>query len=185
MHLMALSATSKSCSSWWVVSVGDTAWLLLAVAREAPSGAGVSGRLLSPCSLPFLILASPLGLMPPSVGIHRYGEYEVGLYVPVPTGRRPEGYHHLRPLPHALGKLLWPILQHGCSGLPSEVRESDLMNGLFPRWPAPHSMEPETPKPVRSQWLSSSLNSLLVYYLQEDSVWQCIRHHLTHLRDGD
>ena len=145
----------------------------------------LSGRLLSPCRLLFLILASPLGLTPLSVGIHRYGEYEVRLYVPVPTGRRSERYRHLRSLLHALRKLLWLILQHGCCGLPLEARESDLMNGLLPRWPAPHSMEPETLKAVGSQWLSSFLNGLLVYYIQKDGVRQCIRHHLAHLRDGD
>ena len=42
MHLTAPSATSKSCSSWRAVSVADAAWLLPAVARETPLGAGVS-----------------------------------------------------------------------------------------------------------------------------------------------
>ena len=59
------------------------------------------------------------------------------------------------------------------SATSKEVRESDLMNELLPRWPAPHSMEPETPKTVGSQWLSSFLNGLLFYYVQEDGMWQC------------
>ena len=42
MRLTALSVTSKSCSSWRAVSVGDAVWLLPAVARDAPLGAGVS-----------------------------------------------------------------------------------------------------------------------------------------------
>ena len=145
----------------------------------------LSGRLLSPCRLLFWILGSPLVLKLPSVCIHRYGEYEVGLYVPVPTGRRPERYRHLRPLLHALRKLLWLILQHGCGDIPSEVREGDLMNRLLPRWPAPHSMEPETPKPEGSQWFSSFLHDLLACHVQEDGVWLCKWHHLARLQDGD
>ena len=31
------------------------------------------------------------------------------------------------------------------------------MNGLLPRWPVPHGMEPETLEPARSQWLSCLL----------------------------
>ena len=145
----------------------------------------LSGRHLSPRRLPSWILGSPLGLKPPSVCIHRYGEYEVRLYVPVPIGRRPERYRHLRPLPHALRKLFQLILQHGCSDLPPEVREGDLMNRLLPRWPAPHSMEPETPKPEGSQWFSSFLHDLLACHVQEDGVRLHDWHHLARLRDGD
>ena len=119
------------------------------------------GRHLSPCKLSFWILGSPLGLKPLLVCIHRYGEHEVGLNVPVQTGRRPERYRHLGSLRHAVRKLLRHILQHGCGGIPSEVREGDLMNRLLPRWLVPHSMEPETPKPKRSQWFSSFLYDLL------------------------
>ena len=145
----------------------------------------LSGRLHSPCRLLFWILGSPLGFKPPSECIRHYGEYEVRLYVPVTTGRRPEKYFHLRPLPHALRKLLWLILQHGCGNILSEVREGDLMNRLLSRWPAPHSMEPETPKPEGSQWFSSSLHGLLACHIQEDGVWLRDWHHLAHLRDGD
>ena len=141
----------------------------------------LSGRCLNPCRLPFWILGSPLGLKPPSVCILHQGEHEVGLYVPVLTGRRPERYRHLRPLPHALRKLLRLILQHGCGGIPSEARKGDLMNRLLPRWPAPHSMEPETPKPKGSQWFTSFLHDLLTCYIQEDGGWHRNWHHLAHL----
>ena len=137
-------------------------------------------RCLSPRRLPSWILTSPLGLKPPSVCIHQ-GEYEVGIYVPVLLGRRPERYHYLRPLPHALRKLLWLVLQHGCGGIPLEVRKGDLTNRLLPRWPAPHSMEPETPKPKGSQWFASFLHDLLTCHVQEDRVRCHDWHHLAHL----
>ena len=145
----------------------------------------LSGRHLSPCRLPSWILGSPLGLKPLSVCIHHYGEYEVGLYVPVPTGGRPERYCHLRPLPHALRQLLQLILQHGCGDLSPEVREGDLMNRLLPRWLAPRSTEPATQKPEGSQWFSSFLHDLLACHVQEDGVRLLNWHHLTRLRDGD
>ena len=89
-------------------------------------------RCLSSRRLPFWILFHPLGLTPPLVCIHCQGEYEVRFYVPVLTGRRPEVYRHLWPLQQTLGKLLWLILQHGCGGIPSETRKSNLMNRLPP-----------------------------------------------------
>ena len=124
MRLTAPSAVSKSCSPWRVVSDGDAALLLLAVAGGAIGSGCLSGRHLSPCRLPSWILGSPLSLKPPSVCIHRYGEYEVGL---VQTRRRPERYRHLRLLPHAWRKLLRLIHQHGCGDLPpgGEGRQSD------------------------------------------------------------
>ena len=142
-------------------------------------------RLLSPHRLPFWIWGSPLGLKPPSVCIHRYGEYEVGLYVPVQTGRRPEGYRNLGPLPHALSKLLQLIHQHGCGDLPPEAREGDLMNRFLPRWPAPHGMEPETTKPEGSQWFPSFFHDLLACHVQEDRVRLRDWHHLARLQNGD
>ena len=42
MRSTAPRVTCKSFSSWRVVSVGVAAWLLLAMARGAPSGTGVS-----------------------------------------------------------------------------------------------------------------------------------------------
>ena len=89
-------------------------------------------RRLSSCRLPFWILFRPLGLTSLLVCIHHQGEYEVRFYVPVHMGRRPEVYRHLRPLQQTLGKLLQLILQHGCGGVPSETRKSDLMNRLPP-----------------------------------------------------
>ena len=126
------SVVSKSLSPWRVVSIGDTALLLLAMARGASSGTGVPLGMPQPPRLPFWILVSPLGLKPPLVCIHRQGEYEVRFYVPVLIGRRPEAYRHLRTLPHALRKLLWLVLQHGCGGIPSEARKGDLTNRLPP-----------------------------------------------------
>ena len=169
MHSTAPSAVSKSFSPWRVVSVGDAALLLLAMARGAPHGNWhLSGRCLSPRRLPFWILGSPLGLKLPLVCILHQEEHEVRLYVPVLTGRRPERYHHLRPLLHALRKLLWLILQHGCSGIPSEVRKGDLMNRLLPRWPA-------------GQWFTSFLHDLLTCHVQEDGGQHHDWHHLAHL----
>ena len=132
-----------------------------------------------------LLMVSPLGLKLPLVCILHQGEYEVRLYVPVLTGRRPERYRHLRPLPHALRKLLRLILQHGCGGIPSEARKGNLMNRLPPRWLAPHSMEPKTPKPKGSQWFTSFLHDLLASHVQEDRVWHRDWHHFAHLQDGD
>ena len=113
------------------------------------------------------------------------GKYEVGFYVPVLLGRRPEAYRHLRPLPHALGKLLWLILQHGCGGIPPEARKGDLMNRLPPRWLAPHSMEPETSKPEGSQGFASFFHDLLASHIQEDGVQHRNWYHVAYLRDGD
>ena len=138
-------------------------------------------RCLSPRRLPFWILTSPLGLKPPSICIHRQGEHEVKLYVPVLTGRRPERYRHLRPLLHALRKLLRLVLQHGCGGIPSEAREGNLTNRLHPRWPDPHGMEPEILKPKGSQWFSSFLHDLLAPHIQEDGVRLHDWHQLAHL----
>ena len=42
------------------------------------------------------------------------------------------------------------------------------MNWLLPRWLAPHSMEPETPKPKGSQWFASFLHDLLACHVYED-----------------
>ena len=120
-------------------------------------------RRLSSRGLPFWILFCPFGLTPLFVRLHCHGEHEVGFYVPVLTGGRPEGYRHFRPLPHTLGKPLRLVLQHGCGGLPLEARKGDLMNRLPPRWPAPHSMEPETPKPEGSQWFTSFVHGLLAF----------------------
>ena len=145
----------------------------------------LSRRCLSPHRFLFWILVSPLGLESPLVCIHGQGEYEVGLYVPVLIGRRPEAYRYIRPLLHALRKLLQLVLQHGCGGIPSEVRKGDLMSRLPPGWPAPHSMEPETPKPKGSQWFTSFLHDLLASHVQEDRVWHRDWHHFAHLRDGD
>ena len=103
-------------------------------------------RCLSSRGLLFWILFHPFGLTPLLVRLHCQGEHEVGFYVPVLLGRRPEGYQHLRPLLHALGNLLRLILQHGCSGISSETRKGNLTNRLPPRQPAPHRMEPETLK---------------------------------------
>ena len=142
-------------------------------------------RCLSSRRLPLWILFCPLGLKPPLVRIHRQGEYEVRFYVPVCTGRRPEVYQHLRPLQQTLGKLLWLILQHGCGGIPSEMRKSDLTNRLPPRRPAPHSMEPETSKPEGSQGFASFLHDLLASHVQEDRMRHHNWYHIAHLRDGD
>ena len=89
-------------------------------------------RCLSSRRLPFWILFHPFGLTLLFVHLHCQGEHEVRLYVQVLLGRRPEAYQHLRPLPHALGKLLQLILQHGCVGIPSEARKGDLMKRLPP-----------------------------------------------------
>ena len=85
-------------------------------------------RCLSSRRLLFWILFHPFGLMLLFVCLHCQGEHEVRFYVRVLPGRRPEVYQHLWPLPHTLGKLLWLILQHGCSGIPSEMRKGDLTN---------------------------------------------------------
>ena len=138
-------------------------------------------RCLSSHRLPLWILFHPLGLKPLLVRIHRQGEYEVGFYVPVHTGRRPKVYRHLRPLQQTLGKLLWLVLQHGCSGVPSETRKSDLMDRLPPRRPAPHSMEPETSKPEGSQGFASFLHDLLASHIQEDGMRHRNWYHVTHL----
>ena len=89
-------------------------------------------RCLSSCRLSFWILFRSFGLTPLFVCLHCQGEYEVEFYVPVHTRRRPEVYRHLRPLQHTLGKLLQLVLQHGCGGVPSEMRKSDLMKRLPP-----------------------------------------------------
>ena len=152
---------SLACGLRWGCSLAATCY-----GSGSPFGNGhLPRRCLSPRRLPFWTLASPLGLEPPLVCIHRQGECEVGLYVPVPTGRRPERYRYLRPLPHALGKLLQLILQHGCSDVSSESRKGDLMNWLLSRWLAPHSMEPETPKPKGSQWFAGFLHDLLACHV--------------------
>ena len=155
---------------------GSLSWLRSLAAtcygqRNPLGGRCLSGRLLSPSKPLLRVLASLLGLIPPAVGIHRYGECEFRIYVPVSTGRRSERYRHLRPLPHARREPLWFMLQHRCGGIPSEARENDLTNGFLPGWPAPHSMEPETRKPARSQWPSVSSRASLVYYVQEEGVW--------------
>ena len=173
---------SLVCGLCWGCSLAATGYGQRSFLRNRH----LSRRHLSPRRLPFWILVRPLGLKLPLVRIHCQGEYEVRFYVPVHTGRRPEVYQHLRPLPHTLGKLLWLVLQHGCSGIPSEAREGDLMNRLPPpRWSAPHSMEPETLKPEGSQWFTSFLHGLLASCVQEDRVRHGNCYHVTHLRDGD
>ena len=168
---------SLVCGLCWGCSLAATGY----GQGSFPRNRCLSGRCLSPRRLPFLILSSPLGRKPPLVCIHRYGEYDVGLYVPMLTRRRPERYCHLRPLPHALRKLLWFILQQGCGDIPSEAREGDLMNRLLPRWLASHSMEPETPKPEGSQWFASFHHDLLACHIQENGVQLRDWHHLAHL----
>ena len=138
-------------------------------------------RCLSSRSLPFWILFRPFGLTPLFVCLHCQGEHEVRFYVPVLTGRRPEGYRHLRPLLHTLGKPLQLVLQHGCGGIPSEARKGNLMNRLPPRWLAPHSMEPETPKPEGSQWFTSFVHGLLASRIQEDGMRHRNGHDIAHL----
>ena len=142
-------------------------------------------RCLSFRRLPFWILFRPLDLTPPLVRIHCQGEYEVGVDVPVLTGRRPEVYRHLRPLQQTLGKLLLLVLQHGCRGLPLEMRKSDLMKGVPSRRPVPHSMEPETSEPEGSQGFASSFHGLLGCHIQEDGMWCCNWYHVAHLQDSD
>ena len=138
-------------------------------------------RHLSSHRLPFWILFQPLGLTPPLVHIHCQSEYEVEVNVPVLTGRRPEVYRHLRPLQQTLGKLLLFVLQHGCGGLPSETRKSDLMNRLPSRWPVPHRMEPETSEPEGSQGVTSSFHGLLGFHIQEDGMQHRNWYHIAHL----
>ena len=99
------------CGLHWGCSLAATGY-----GRGSPLGnRHLSGRLLSPCRLPFWIAGSPLGLKLLPVGIHCYGEHEVQ------AGGRPERYHNLGSLPHALRELLQLILQHGCGSIPSEV----------------------------------------------------------------
>ena len=161
MCLTAPSAASKSFSPWRVISVGDAALLLPAMARELPQEQASLWEMPKPP--PDSRSGSWSAFLASS---HRwYVSFIKGSMRPVLTGRRPERYHHLRPLPHALRKLLRLILQHGCGGIPSEARKGDLMNRLLPRWPAPHSMEPETPKPKGSQWFTSFLHDLLASHI--------------------
>ena len=134
---------------------------------------------------PLLDLVPTSWPQPPLVHIHCQGEYEVEVDVPVLTGRRPEVYRHLRPLQQILGKLLLLILQHGCRGLPSEMRKSDLMNRLPSRWLVPHSMEPETSEPEGSQGFASSFHGLLGCHIQEDGMRHCNWYHVAHLQDSD
>ena len=59
------------------------------------------------------------------------------------------------------------------------------MNRLPPRWLAPHSMEPETPKPEGSQWFTSFVHGLLASSVQEDGMWHCNWYDIAHLQDRD
>ena len=59
MHSMVPSAVSKSFSPWCVVSVGDAALLLLAMARGAPLGTGISLGDASAPQTPVLDLGQP------------------------------------------------------------------------------------------------------------------------------
>ena len=119
---------SLACGLCWGCSLAATGHSL----RSLLWNRHLFQRCLSSCGLPFWILFHPFGLTPLFVHLHCQGEHEVGFYVPVLLGRRPEAYRHPRPLPHALENLLRLILQHGCSGIPSEMRKGDLMNRLPP-----------------------------------------------------
>ena len=146
------------CGLHWGCSLAATGYGQRSFLRNCR----LSRRHFSPCRLPFWILVSPLGLKLPLVCIHLQGESEVRFYVSVLLGRRPEAYHHLRPLPHALGKLLRLILQHGCGGIPPEVRKGDLMNRLPPgsRLHTVWSLKPQNQRGARGSPVFS-MTSLL------------------------
>ena len=84
---------SLACGLCWGHSFAATSHSLRSLCRNRH----LFWRCLSSRRLPFWILVRPLGLKPPLVRIHRQGEYEVGFYVPVCMGRRPEVYDILDP----------------------------------------------------------------------------------------
>ena len=119
---------SLVCGLHWGCSFAATSHSLRRLLWNRP----LFWRCISFCRLPSWILFRPLGLTPLFVRLHCQCEHEVRFYVQVLTGRRPEVYQHLRPLPHTLANLLHLVLQHGCRGIPSEMRKSDLTNRLPP-----------------------------------------------------